>query len=64
MKVFIEPKKCVSSGQCVLSAPGVFDQHEEDGIVYLLTENPSDDLAEHVREAVMLCPAQAIRLEQ
>jgi len=64
MKVIIEPEKCVSSGQCVLSAPSVFDQHEEDGIVYLLTENPSAELTDHVIEAAMLCPARAIRLEQ
>ncbi|MFE3946199.1 ferredoxin, partial [Streptomyces sp. NPDC059118] len=35
MKVTVDQNKCVASGQCVLSAPDVFDQREEDGIVVL-----------------------------
>jgi len=43
----------------VLSAPDVFDQNEEDGIVILLAENPSDDLTDNVEEAAALCPGRA-----
>jgi len=64
MKVIIDTDKCVASGQCVLAAPDVFDQREEDGIVILLAENPPDESAEDVREAATLCPARAIRLEE
>lgn len=63
MKVIIDQNKCVASGQCVLSAPEVFDQREEDGIVVLLTDKPPDGLADDVRQAVALCPAQAIWVE-
>ncbi|MER6274633.1 ferredoxin [Streptomyces sp900105755] len=64
MKVIVDQNKCVASGQCVLSAPEVFDQREEDGIVVLLTDKPPDGLADDVRQAVALCPAQAIWVEE
>ncbi|WP_089103674.1 ferredoxin [Streptomyces hyaluromycini] len=64
MKVIIDQNRCVASGQCVLSAPEVFDQREENGIVVLLAETPSEHLADDVRQAVALCPAQAIWLEE
>jgi len=63
VKVIIDQEKCVSAGQCVLSAPDVFDQRDEDGTVVLLAENPADELADDVREAATICPARAIALE-
>jgi len=60
MKVEIDRAKCVASGQCVLAAPAVFDQDEEDGIVTLLTDEPSPADADGTHEAAFLCPAQAI----
>ncbi|MEV7930817.1 ferredoxin [Kitasatospora sp. NPDC086801] len=60
MKVIVDQHKCVASGQCVLTAPEVFDQREEDGIVVLLTETPPDHLMDDIRQAAVLCPAQAI----
>ncbi|TVT48596.1 ferredoxin, partial [Amycolatopsis rhizosphaerae] len=47
-------------GQCVLTDPDVFDQSDEDGTVVVLVERP-DDL-EKVREAVHICPSQALSL--
>ncbi|GAA1932586.1 ferredoxin [Streptantibioticus ferralitis] len=64
MKVIVDQNKCVASGQCVLATPEVFDQREEDGIVVLLTENPPEHLADDVRQAAVLCPAQAIWMEE
>ncbi|WP_371642101.1 ferredoxin [Streptomyces mirabilis] len=64
MKVIVDQNQCVASGQCVLATPGVFDQREEDGIVVLLTETPPEDLTDDVRQAVALCPAQAIWMEE
>jgi ferredoxin len=64
MKVEVDVPKCVASGQCVLIAPEVFDQRDEDGMVVLLDGNPGPELHEAVRESAMVCPAAAIRLEK
>jgi ferredoxin len=63
MRVTIDTDKCISAGQCVLSAPEVFDQREQDGLVILLNPNPPDDLAVDVKQAATLCPALAITVE-
>lgn len=62
MRIDIDEPKCVSGGHCVLAAPEVFDQRDEDGVVILLDETPPADQHDAVREAAMLCPAAAIRL--
>ncbi len=62
MKVEVDVATCVASGQCVLVASEVFDQRDEDGIVVLLDETPAPGLRNAVQEAVMVCPATAIRL--
>lgn len=64
MKVTVDQGRCVSAGNCVAHAPEVFDQDEDDGSVILLDEHPSDDLLDGVREAVAVCPAQAIQLSE
>ncbi|TMU98128.1 MULTISPECIES: ferredoxin [unclassified Streptomyces] len=62
MRVEIDAPKCVGSGQCVLIAPEVFDQRDEDGIVVLLNERPAAELYGAARESAQVCPAAAIRL--
>jgi len=63
MRVTVDQDKCVGSGQCVLAAETVFDQREEDGIVVLLTDSPSAEVAGDVRQAAAVCPALAITVE-
>ncbi|WP_240436390.1 cytochrome P450 [Streptomyces sporangiiformans] len=62
VNVELDVPKCVASGQCVMAAPDVFDQRDEDGIAILLTDHPAEDLLDGVREAAAICPAAAIRL--
>jgi ferredoxin len=64
MKVIIDDDKCVASGQCVLAAEDVFDQRDEDGIVVLLDEHPHAGQTDDVRQAVSVCPALAITIEE
>ncbi|MEV4364285.1 ferredoxin [Nonomuraea sp. NPDC049625] len=64
MKVAVEADKCVAAGQCVLIAPEVFDQRDEDGIVVLLDETPAPEVHDAVRESAAVCPAAAIHLAE
>ncbi|GAA2976154.1 ferredoxin [Microbacterium terrae] len=61
-KVEFDEPRCVSSGLCVMAAPDVFDQRDDDGVAIVLIEEPGDDLIDDVREAVTICPAAALRL--
>ncbi len=63
MRVLIDQKICCGAGQCVMMAPAVFDQREEDGVVVLLDAEPPPEQFEAVRQAVNICPALAIRIE-
>jgi ferredoxin len=64
MKVEVDTDKCCGAGTCVLVAPDVFDQGEDDGIVILLDPTPRTDLHDAVREAASVCPAAAIMLSE
>lgn len=64
MRVIIDQDKCCGAGQCVVAAPTVFDQRDEDGIVVLLEEHPDPALRDDVLFAVKVCPALAIRVEE
>lgn len=62
MRVEVDVPKCVASGQCVMIAPDVFDQRDEDGTVVLLDDTPAAELHADVRESAVICPAAAIRV--
>ncbi|WP_457515616.1 ferredoxin [Streptomyces sp. TE33382] len=62
MKVHVDRDRCIGAGLCVMSAPAIFDQRDEDGLVVLLNDSPSDADAEHTRKLVEhICPSKAIR---
>lgn len=58
----IDEARCVAGGQCVMVAPQLFDQRDEDGVVVLLDAAPTDDQLEPARTAELVCPAAAIRV--
>lgn len=64
MNVIIDEDKCCGAGQCVLIAPEVFDQREDDGIVILLDAEPAEDQRAAVREAAAVCPGAAIEVRE
>lgn len=64
MKVTVDQDKCCGAGNCVLLAPAVFDQREDDGIVTLLDPEPEPRLHDTVREAADVCPSGAISVHQ
>jgi ferredoxin len=62
MRVSVQRELCVAGGHCVLQAPGVFDQDDDDGRVLLLNPEPSPEKDESVRIAAQICPAAAITI--
>jgi len=62
MQISIDFDKCCGAGQCVLAAPDVFDQRDEDGIVVLLDAAPPEAQYENARRAAAVCPAAAIEV--
>ena len=64
MKVAVDQNTCASSGNCVMNAPELFDQRDEDGVVVLLNANPSAEQAEGARRAAAACPALAIHIKE
>lgn len=61
MKVTVDFDVCVSSGSCAAHAPEVFEIRD-DGFLYVLQEEPPDELHDKVRDAADLCPTGAITL--
>lgn len=64
MKITVYPDKCVGVGQCVLAAPALFDQNEDDGIVVLLKQTLDTSDYDAARTAARLCPAVAIVIDE
>jgi ferredoxin len=64
MHITIDESKCCAAGQCVLAAPEVFDQREDDGIVVLLDADPPEEQYEPARQAAAVCPAVAIEVRE
>jgi ferredoxin len=64
MRVDVDADRCAASGLCVLAAPEVFGQSDEDGKVQLLTPGPAGELHDRVRRAAARCPSGAIALAE
>lgn len=60
MKVAADRDACVGAGNCVMVADTVFDQ-DDSGVVTVLTDEVPAGQEEHVRAAIRLCPAGALR---
>lgn len=64
MRIELDQDTCIGAGNCVLTAPDLFDQRDEDGVAFLLEENPSPEQESSAKEAESMCPASAIRVHQ
>ncbi|MET9339761.1 ferredoxin [Nonomuraea sp. NPDC003804] len=60
MKVKADRDVCIGAGMCVLTAPLVFDQDEEEGLVVLTSAEVPPEAEEAVSRALTLCPSGAI----
>lgn len=63
MKVTIDRTLCEDNAICVGVAPEVFGLDDNSHMV-LLDDTPSEEVHAKVVEAAMLCPVQAILLEE
>jgi ferredoxin len=62
--IVVDEEKCCGAGQCVMAAPEVFDQRDDDGTVILLAPDPPTEQHAVVREAAAVCPAAVISVEE
>ena len=61
MKISADRDVCIQAGNCVMVADAIFDQ-DDDGIVVVLVNEVPPDEEDHAREAVKLCPSQALKV--
>ncbi|HVM09612.1 MAG TPA: ferredoxin [Acidimicrobiales bacterium] len=62
MRVVVDFDMCQSNAVCQGVAPEVFEVRD-DGYLYILQENPSEELRSKVEDAARSCPVQAITIE-
>lgn len=62
MKVVVDYDLCESNAVCMAIAPEVFEVRDDD-FLYILDENPPEELRSKMEESVKRCPKQAISLE-
>jgi ferredoxin len=62
MRVVVDFDRCVSNAVCMGLAPEVFEVRD-DGFLYVLQEEPGEELRDKVQSAARSCPTQAITIE-
>lgn len=64
MQIRVTRDTCIGAGQCSMSAPAVFTQDEDEGLVEVLDAFPPEAEYDNVREAEMLCPSASIHVTE
>ena len=62
MRVVVDFDLCESNALCMAEAPEIFEVREDD-FLYVLQENPPEELREKAMKAMQVCPKQAISIE-
>jgi ferredoxin len=62
VRVVVDYDLCESNAICMAVAPEVFEVRDDDNL-YILQEEPPEELRPKVEEAVRRCPKQAITIE-
>jgi ferredoxin len=62
VQINTDPDRCIGAGQCVLTAPDVFDQ-DENGIVTVLRPAPDGGDAVAARKTALVCPSSTITID-
>ena len=61
MRVIVDYDKCESNAICMAIAPEVFEVRDDD-FLYVLVDEPGEELRAKVEQAVKRCPKQALSL--
>lgn len=62
MRVVVDFDQCESNALCMGILPEVFEVRDDD-FLYVLNENPPEELRAKLEEAVRSCPKNAISIE-
>jgi ferredoxin len=62
MRVVVDFDLCESNALCMAAAPEVFEVRDDD-FLYVLDENPPEELRDKVIAAMRSCPKNAISIE-
>lgn len=62
MKILVDKEKCFMSGECYYNHPELFKMDSE-GYPEVIKSPLTRELVKHAEEAVEVCPAVALRLE-
>ncbi|HEY5272136.1 MAG TPA: ferredoxin [Acidimicrobiales bacterium] len=63
MHVNVDYDLCDSNAICMGIVPEVFEVRD-DGFLYILNEDPGEDLRARLQESVRACPTQAISISE
>lgn len=64
MRIVVDSTRCTGAGQCLLTAPAIFDR-DEDAQVTQVTASPDDcAMGFSVQQAIVRCPSGAITLAE
>lgn len=61
-RLVIDQEKCLNSGQCAYLQPDLFEL-DDDSAPVILNAAPEGELIAKAQDAIEMCPAQAISLE-
>lgn len=61
VRVVVDRDRCESNALCMGAAPEVF-RVDDDDVLHVLQESPSEELRDRVEEAARVCPRAALTL--
>jgi ferredoxin len=63
LRLMIDHRRCLRSGQCAYLQPGLFEMNP-DGAPVVLNETVRGEQIDQAKDAIEMCPGQAIALLQ
>ena len=63
MKIQVDTGLCEAHGECLVTAPEIFDLRDDDDVVTVLNAEPGEELRDKAEMSVRVCPVAAISIE-